>query len=56
MLNLNFPNQISKKFISLYPNFFNSKAYWGRFERHHRLGEKEINFLKSIKKNLLRVF
>ena len=22
MLNLNFPNQISKKFISLYPNFF----------------------------------
>ena len=26
MLNLNFPDQISKRFISLYTNFFNSKA------------------------------
>ena len=46
MLNLNFPDQISKRFISLYPNFFNSKTYKGRFERQHRLGEKRNKFFK----------
>ena len=56
MLNLNFPDQISKRFISLYPNFFNSKAYWGRFERHHRLGEKRNKFFKVNKKKFIKNF
>jgi hypothetical protein len=56
MLNLKFPDQISKRFISLYPNFFNSKAYWGRFERHHRLGEKRNKFFKVNKKKFIKSF
>ena len=36
--------KIVKKFIELYPHFFNSKNNY--FERHHRLGKNETNILQ----------
>ncbi len=51
MISLDAPDQISKRFINLYPYYFDSRiGYYGRFERHNRLGKKRINFTKSIKK------
>jgi hypothetical protein len=45
---------IAKKFINLYPHFFNSKNNF--FERHNRLGKKKISILEWIKKNLFLIF
>mgnify|MGYP001450836228 CR=1 FL=1 len=56
MLNLSSADQISKKFISLYPHYFNSKSFWGRFERHDRLGKKRNKFYKVNKKKFIKSF
>ena len=42
MISLDAPDLISKRFISLYPEYFNSKL--GIFERHNRLGKRKNKF------------
>ena len=61
MLNLQDPNEISKKFINTFPHFFNSKL--NKIERHAHLGKKRnksykiskikfiLNFSNLFKKN-----
>ena len=56
MINLNLPDQISKRFITLYPHYFNSKSYWGKFERHHRLGKNKNKFFTVNKKKFISSF
>ena len=50
MISLDAPDQISKRFISLYPEYFNSKLGMGIFERHNRLGKRKNKFYKVNKK------
>ena len=50
MISLDAPDQISKRFINLYPYYFDSRIGRGRFERHHRLGKKKNKFYKVNKK------
>ena len=45
---------IVKKFISLYPHFFNSIKNF--FERHNRLGKKKNKFFKVNKKKFMSNF
>ena len=45
--------KIVKKFIELYPHFFNSKNNY--FERHHRLGKNRDKYFTVNKKNLFNV-
>ncbi|MBI29393.1 MAG: hypothetical protein CMI95_05840 [Pelagibacteraceae bacterium] len=56
MLSLKHPDQISKRFINLYPHYFNSKGFWGRFERHDRLGKKKNKFYVVNKKKFIKIF
>ena len=56
MLNLNSSDQISKRFIKLYPHYFNSKGFWGRFERQDRLGKNKNKFFKVSKKKFIKNF
>jgi len=54
MINLNNSEKISKKFINLFPHFFNSKL--NKIERHNRLGKKKNKFYKVDKRNFIKNF
>lgn len=54
VLNLKNPEAISKKFISLYPHFFNSKL--NKLERHDSLGEKKNKYYEISKKKFIKNF
>ena len=54
MISLDAPDLISKRFISLYPEYFNSKL--GIFERHNRLGKRKNKFYKVNKKKFIENF
>ena len=54
MISLDAPDQISKRFISLYPECFNSKL--SIFERHNRLGKRKNKFYKVNKKKFIENF
>jgi hypothetical protein len=57
MISLDAPDQISKRFINLYPYYFDSRiGYYGRFERHNRLGKKKNKFYKVNKKKFVKNF
>jgi len=54
VLNLKKPEEISKKFINLYPEFFNSKL--NKIERHDCLGQKKNKYYKISQKKFLKNF
>ena len=54
ILNQNTCTQIAKKFIELYPHFFNSKNNF--FERHHRLGKNKDKYFTVNKKKFVQCF
>ena len=56
MISLDAPDQISKRFINLYPYYFDSRIGHGRFERHNRLGKKKNKFYKVNKKKFVKNF
>ena len=59
ILSLNDPHEISKQFINIFPNFFNSKLTSSR-ERHDKLGPKKNKSYKLSKskfsKNFISLF
>ena len=56
MISLDAPDQISKRFINLYPHCFDSRIGFGRFERHNRLGKNRNKFYKVDKKKFVKNF
>jgi len=54
VLNLKKPEEISKKFINLYPEFFNSKL--NKIERHDCLGQKKNKYYKISQKKIFKKF
>ena len=54
MIGLDTPDQISKRFINLFSQYFDSKL--NVFERHHRLGKKKNKFYKVNKKKFVKNF
>ena len=54
MLLLKNIEDIPKRFINIYPEYFDSRL--NKFERHHRLGVKKNKFFKVNKKIFCRKF
>ncbi len=56
MISLDTPDKISKRFVNLYPYYFDSRIGYGKFERHNRLGKRKNKFYKVNRKKFVENF